>query len=116
MVPINHALVVAVSWGQNGAMNRRPKISRMAAVLAALWLCAQLVSAFHLGHDEQPHGPAAVDHSCLLCKVAVDDDVIAPSPMLLAVAISLLAFLLVVVPAGRIGGPQAFQARAPPTI
>lgn len=84
-------------------------------LLAALWLVAQLASAFHLGHTDTELA-AAQEHSCVLCKVAQIDDVVLASPAAWAVTLAALFFLLPVAPSFNSRIFLGAQARAPPAI
>lgn len=87
-------------------------------LLATAWLLAQLMVAFHVGHNDSPEtgkGIATLDHSCVICKLSHFDDVAVPTSflfLLLSVALSLVVFLESHSPAFS---SNLVRARAPPT-
>lgn len=94
-------------------MIRRSTLPRFAAALLALWLCGQLMAAFHIGHDDQESATTQVEQ-CLLCKVAHADDLALLSAA--SLALLLLTFLLLPAAEPSVAYSRALtqRARAPP--
>ncbi len=91
----------------------KPSTKSLIGLLATLWLVGQLMTAFHVGHDEVEAG-IAHEHSCVLCKVANVDDAILTT-------LVVFAFLRLVFSASstlHAGFAQTcfagYQSRAPP--
>lgn len=96
-------------------MFKRSTLPRWISLLAALWLVGQLAAAFHLGHTE-PEGVTGSEHSCLLCKVAAADDVIASAPSHFVVSVFFFIAALALVLLARRQAQWRYRARAPPAI
>ena len=82
---------------------------------ATLWLAGQLVGVFHLDH-EHPQGAAAAEHSCVLCNLAVGDDAIETTPLLIALAVVFVLSSWVLVQLPTTNRQLRFFARGPPAI
>lgn len=94
-------------------MIRQRHQTRWIGLLAALWLVAQLASAFHIGHAET-EGFAAQDHSCVICKVAHADDLLLAAPLICLATLAIFLLVAPVIRAQSFGRFLTHQARAPP--
>lgn len=98
-------------------MFRLKKSTGFLTVLAAAWLVAQLLVAFHVGHGDtadSPSGATGLEHSCAVCKLAQLGDVLVATPFGFLLAVSFLCALPLAkgyTPAFRI---CLVRARAPP--